>query len=46
MMRDGASIGVVTDASVISALAHDTHHGSGADSPKSERRRDGEVTRS
>ena len=25
MMRDGASIGVVTDASVISALAHDTH---------------------
>ena len=44
MMRDGASIGVVTDASVISALAHDTHDGSGgADATESEQHRDGGV---
>ena len=33
MMRDGASVGVVTDASVISALAHDQQDRSGADAP-------------
>ena len=30
MMRDGASIGVVTAASVISVLAHEQHHRAGA----------------
>ena len=33
MMRDGVSIGVVTAASVISALAHDKHPRPGTDAP-------------
>ena len=36
-MRDGASIGVVTAASVISALAHEQHHRAGADAQAPER---------
>ena len=44
MMRDGASIGVVTDASVISALAHDQQDHSGADAPAPEPHRDGGAT--
>ena len=46
MMRDGASIGVVTAASVISALAHDRHQrtGAGASAPAPERSRDGGAT--
>ena len=36
-MRDGAPIGVVTAASVISALAHEQHHRAGADAQAPER---------
>ena len=37
MMRDGVPIGVVTAASVISALAHEQHHRAGADARAPER---------
>ena len=37
MMRDGASIGVVTSASVISALAHEHHQRTGPDAQAPER---------
>ena len=36
MVRDGAPIGVVTAASVISALAHDRHQRTGADAAGSQ----------
>ena len=42
MMRDGAPIGVVTAASVISALAHEQHHRTGADAQAPERSPDRE----
>ena len=38
MMRDGVSIGVVTAASVISALAHEKHQRAGADAQPPEQR--------
>ena len=44
MMRDGVSIGVVTAASVISALAHDKHHRTGTDATAPERHPDREAT--
>ena len=44
MMRDGASIGVVTDASVISALAHDTRDPGRADAPSPEPHHGREAT--
>ena len=44
MMRDGAAIGVVTAASVISALAHDKHQRADADAPAPERSRDSEAS--
>ena len=40
IVRDGVSIGVVTDARVISALAHDTHSRPGADALTPDSRRD------
>ena len=46
MVRNGASIGVVTATSVIAALAHDKQHRIGADAPVPEHHRDGEATRS
>ena len=44
MMRDGVSIGVVTAASVISALAHDQHQRTGADAAGPEPRGDREAS--
>ena len=44
LLRDGVSIGVVTAASVISALAHERHQRNGADAPSSDWRRDPEAS--
>ena len=44
MLRAGASIGVVTAASVIAALARESRHLSGADAPPSGRHRDRQTT--
>ena len=44
MMRDGAAIGVVTAASVISALAHETHNRTGTDAQAPERSGDRETS--
>ena len=41
-MRGGAPIGVVTAASVISALAHENPHRAASDAPEAERRGDGQ----
>ena len=40
LVRDGVPIGVVTAASVITALAQEKHHRAGAEAPPPERHRD------